>query len=478
MWLTGMRSTEVCSLPLDALPGDPGSVEKETVAIKITGKRQKQRAVLLPVRLLRLIDRHIHMERWRLVRSRGESPGSVFVGRAGKPLRTPAINRAFSTNYKRTGLRIWPHLLRHCYACERLAYLQDIGAPNPLKVVQMELGHAHMATTARAAIFTRGGANNPATRRPRLEQLAENAKMVLTIYRNVIYQPPESASVEQRAGPVAEQVEGQGFGLALQHELLLRQLLHPHDYTAASALAAGPGFDQLVDLSPAAQVEVAARCGLRVVKRCQSLPFRLLRVSITLSPEFRSVKEPDMRRPPPLPEGSKEKLAVALKSARTKSQFQLVQCLWLRAALQMNAQQVALALGWTPSGVWRVWSRYLREGEAMFQRPGKGGRRHQNLSIKAEREFLNGLLFQSEPGQRLMDSRFIQQACERMVGHTVSVSAVHRMLKRHGWRPVDRAQIMMPRSWEPGERWVSDEAPAYEGPPPESVRTAGQANRG
>ena len=30
---------------------------------------------------------------------------------------------------------------------ERLAYLQDIGAPDPLKVVQMELGHAHMATT-------------------------------------------------------------------------------------------------------------------------------------------------------------------------------------------------------------------------------------------------------------------------------------------------------------------------------------------
>ena len=32
---------------------------------------------------------------------------------------------------------------------ERLAYLQDIGAPNPLKTVQLELGHAHMATTER-----------------------------------------------------------------------------------------------------------------------------------------------------------------------------------------------------------------------------------------------------------------------------------------------------------------------------------------
>jgi site-specific recombinase XerD len=150
MWLTGMRSEEVCSLPLDVLPEDPGSIENETVAIKITGKGQKRRAVLLPVRLLRSIDRYVHMERWRRVHSSGESSGSsVFVGRTGKPLHTSAINRAFSTNYKRTGLHIWPHLLRHGYAVERLAYLEDIGAPNPLKVVQMELGHAHMATTER-----------------------------------------------------------------------------------------------------------------------------------------------------------------------------------------------------------------------------------------------------------------------------------------------------------------------------------------
>jgi site-specific recombinase XerD len=149
MWLTGMRSAELCSLPLHALPENPGSVEKETVAIKITGKGQKQRAVLFPVRLLRSIEKYIHMERWCRVKSKRESPASVFVGRTGKALRTSAINRVFSTNCKRTGLHIWPHLLRHGYAVERLAYLQDIGAPNPLKVVQVELGHAHMATTER-----------------------------------------------------------------------------------------------------------------------------------------------------------------------------------------------------------------------------------------------------------------------------------------------------------------------------------------
>jgi site-specific recombinase XerD len=147
MWLTGMRNAEVCALPVHALPEDPGSIGKDTAVIKITGKGQKRRAVLFPVRLLCSIDRYVHMERRQRVR--GQAPSSVFVGRGGKALQTPAVNRVFSTNCKRTGLSIWPHLLRHAHAVERLAYLQDIGAPNPLKTVQLELGHAYMATTER-----------------------------------------------------------------------------------------------------------------------------------------------------------------------------------------------------------------------------------------------------------------------------------------------------------------------------------------
>ena len=148
LWLTGMRSAEVCALPLKALPKDPASIDKDTVAVKILGKGQKWRLVLFPVRLLQSIARYIHMERRQCARGVKHS-GTVFLGRKGKPFQTPAINRVFSTNCKRTGMHIWPHLLRHAYAVERLAYLQGIGAPNPLKTLQMELGHASMATTER-----------------------------------------------------------------------------------------------------------------------------------------------------------------------------------------------------------------------------------------------------------------------------------------------------------------------------------------
>jgi len=52
-----------------------------------------------------------------------------------------------------------------------------------------------------------------------------------------------------------------------------------------------------------------------------------------------------MRPPRPFPEGSVERLAQALRGAQSKVEFQRVQCVWLRAALGLNANQVAQALG-------------------------------------------------------------------------------------------------------------------------------------
>jgi site-specific recombinase XerD len=73
-----------------------------------------------PSKVIKSIDKYIHMERRRS--GAVKASGTVFVGRTGQPLKTPAVNRVFSTNCKRTGLHIWPHMLRHAYAVERLAY--------------------------------------------------------------------------------------------------------------------------------------------------------------------------------------------------------------------------------------------------------------------------------------------------------------------------------------------------------------------
>jgi len=140
-----------------------------------------------------------------------------------------------------------------------------------------------------------------------------------------------------------------------------------------------------------------------------------------------------MRPPRPFPEGSVEKLEQALRRARSKAEFQRVQCVWLRAVLGLNANQVAQAVGWQPTSVRRLQSQFWRRGEALWGHPGRGGRRHQNLTREEEARLLEGFLPRAEQGRLLEVSR-VKQAYEQAVGHAVPKSTVYRMLARHGWR--------------------------------------------
>jgi transposase len=146
-------------------------------------------------------------------------------------------------------------------------------------------------------------------------------------------------------------------------------------------------------------------------------------------------EEESMRKPKPLPEGAYEKLAMDLKRAKTKGEFQRVQCLWLRASLGLSADQVAIALGWHIGSVRKLQARYLREGEAVLKGSGRGGRYYQNLTLEEERQLLRRFLAQSEKGGILEVSR-VKVAYEQILGRKVPKSTIYRMLARHGWRKV------------------------------------------
>ena len=80
-----------------------------------------------------------------------------------------------------------------------------------------------------------------------------------------------------------------------------------------------------------------------------------------------------MRPPQPFPDGSVERIEQALRGAQSKAEFQRVQCMWLRAALGLNANQVAQALGWRPTSVRRLQAQFLRQGEGFWECPERGG---------------------------------------------------------------------------------------------------------
>ena len=167
-----------------------------------------------------------------------------------------------------------------------------------------------------------------------------------------------------------------------------------------------------------------------------------------------------MRKPPPLPEGSKDRLRVALKSARTKGQYQKALCLWMRAALDMTSDRIALALGMSAHGVRQIQARWLRLGEATFKEPGKGGAHRRRLAKETERAFLDRLLKEALPANAVMNTVYIQLAYEKMVGHPVAYSVVYRLLKRHGWRPVRAVDMRTPRNWAAARPPLTDPSAA------------------
>ncbi|MEI9479682.1 MAG: winged helix-turn-helix domain-containing protein [Deltaproteobacteria bacterium] len=142
-----------------------------------------------------------------------------------------------------------------------------------------------------------------------------------------------------------------------------------------------------------------------------------------------------MRRPTPLPFGAKERLERLLKKVKTKTHFQRVQCMWLRASLGLSSRDVAVAIGWNVSSVRHLQALYVKEGETVLQTSRRGGRYRANMTSDEENSFLSSFLEKSARGEILIVSE-IKSAYEKTVGHTVPKSTIYRMLARHGWRKI------------------------------------------
>jgi transposase len=107
-----------------------------------------------------------------------------------------------------------------------------------------------------------------------------------------------------------------------------------------------------------------------------------------------------------------------------------------------KAEEIAFHTGTSVTTVHRVISTYNRLGPAALETPGKGGRRHQYLTLAEEKAFLFPFFAQAERGE-IATAAQIQHADEAKVGHKVDESTIYRLLNRHGWRKV------MPRPRHP-----------------------------
>ena len=142
-----------------------------------------------------------------------------------------------------------------------------------------------------------------------------------------------------------------------------------------------------------------------------------------------------MRPQRPISEQAKTSLEELLKGTKTKSDFRRVQCIWLRAAFAMSSDEVALAVGFSPATVKKLWSQYFSGGEEVLIGQGRGGRRRANLSLEEEQKLLVHFFDKAESGEVLVVNE-VKAAYEKAVKLTVPKSTVYRMLARHGWRKI------------------------------------------
>lgn len=159
--VTGMRRMELCALELFQVPEtahlDIDEHPLIGVGLTIT-KGDKGRTVYPPIRLLDATHRYIDEVRRPLVgRLRRAdrayaAPSALFLNQRGRTVSRARFTAAMGAAFAAAGVVGTGHWLRHTFATTMLARLQiqarttpDI---NPLKVVQVLLGHSSIASTA------------------------------------------------------------------------------------------------------------------------------------------------------------------------------------------------------------------------------------------------------------------------------------------------------------------------------------------
>jgi integrase/recombinase XerD len=135
---TGIRVSELCDLNQHSL-----NLEKEMFLIH--GKGDKERYVPVGQPALKAIDNFLNIERNRLVKMKGTTNKSLFIGDHGQRLSRQSIFNKLNKIAKIADIKhkVTPHILRHSYA----THLLENGAD--LRVIQELLGHADISTTER-----------------------------------------------------------------------------------------------------------------------------------------------------------------------------------------------------------------------------------------------------------------------------------------------------------------------------------------
>lgn len=161
MYSSGLRVSELCGLPLQAVDLDHGFV-------RIFGKGSKERVVPVGSKAIEALERYLSVARPKLVKPRTGS--DLFLSQWGRALSRKTFWVNLRQHAATAGITkpVKPHLLRHSFA----THLLENGAD--LRAIQEMLGHADISTTQiYTAVKTESLATQHAQFHPRRKQVRE-----------------------------------------------------------------------------------------------------------------------------------------------------------------------------------------------------------------------------------------------------------------------------------------------------------------
>ncbi len=157
----GLRRKEICGLTIDMIPDsrDLDPEEQPLVGVPLTiTKGDRPRTVYPPLRLIDRTHWYIGEARARIVRrcrrrdAGYRPPPNLLLASTGAAITCKRLTALFAEGFAAASIAGTLHWLRHTFAMAMLARLQiqarDNPDLNPLKIVQVLMGHRSITTTA------------------------------------------------------------------------------------------------------------------------------------------------------------------------------------------------------------------------------------------------------------------------------------------------------------------------------------------
>jgi transposase len=139
----------------------------------------------------------------------------------------------------------------------------------------------------------------------------------------------------------------------------------------------------------------------------------------------------------PLPHDTEKKLRLLLRTkAKTARDAKRIQCVLHRVAEHYTAEKTGRLVGCGEATVKRIWSAYLRDGEASLIGEKRGRvRSAAHLTMEEEQALLRPIRKKAVQGH-VTTARDIHAAHSKKVGKLLDETVTYRLLKRHGWRKI------------------------------------------